>query len=415
MQLQVYAANAYPLAEIQRQLGCYMDLSSLSYEFLFVWWIFGLIGGVCFIIVQLTLLVDLAHSWNHVWINGFEESGNKGFIFGLIFSTVLFYALAFIGTVLFYVYYASDPACQLSKTLVSINMIVCVVFSIISILPKIQEHLPSSGLLQEVCQKHRVECNNYVNINFVPTSVWPYEEWRSEYARLAPLSSVISAYIVFLTWSALVDLPIAECNPTLNLVNVTIFDSNNTQVTVETTNLSFNWEIGISLTVTLLSVAFACVRNSSNNSISRITMDVLADGNLTRDLWRGRRIDLVTADLAPVQVDHCNPEILVGGIDTSNAAKAGDGETNERGGQTVWDNEKDGVAYSYAMFHFMMFLATLFVMMSITNWLEPDQVTGVLSAGLASFWIKAVSSWFCAALYTWTLVAPAMFPDRDFS
>ncbi|VDL45540.1 unnamed protein product [Hymenolepis diminuta] len=119
-----------------------------SYEFLFVWWIFGLIGGVCFIIIQLTLLIDLAHSWNQVWINGFEESGNKGFIFGLIFSTFLFYALAFIGTVLFYVYYASDPACQLSKTLVSINMIICVVFSIISILPKIQEHLPSSGLLQ---------------------------------------------------------------------------------------------------------------------------------------------------------------------------------------------------------------------------------------------------------------------------
>lgn len=102
-------------------------------------------------------------------------------------------------------------------------------------------------------------------------------------------------------------------------------------------------------------------------------------------------------------------------MDTSNAAEAGDGEANERGGQTVWDNEKDGVAYSYAMFHFMMFLATLFVMMSITNWLEPDRNTGILSSSLGSFWIKAVSSWFCAALYTWTLVAPALFPDRDFS
>nr|CDS26222.1 serine incorporator 1 [Hymenolepis microstoma] len=309
-----------------------------SYEFLFVWRIFGMIGSLCFIVVQLTLIVDLAYSWNQAWIDGYEESRNRGIICGFIFSTILFYALAFSGIILFYVYFASAPACHLGKMLASINLILCVIFSIISILPQIREHLPNSGLLQ---------------------------------------SSIISAYVVFLTWSALVDIPIAECNPTLNLVNVTIIDSNNSRVTVETSNLSFNWQTGISITVTLLSIAFACVRNSSSNSLGRLTMD--------------------------------------GGIDTSNAAEARDGETTERGGQTVWDNEKDGVAYSYAMFHFMMFLATHFVMMSITNWLEPNRVTGVLHVSLTSFWIKAVSSWFCAVLYTWTLVAPSMFPDRDFS
>ncbi|VDO04259.1 unnamed protein product [Rodentolepis nana] len=206
-----------------------------SYEFLYVWRIFGMIGSLCFIIVQLTLIVDLAYSWNQAWIEGFEESGNRAIICGFIFSTILFYALAFIGIVLFYVYFASAPACRLGKMLVSINLIFCVIFSIISILPKIQEHLPNSGLLQ---------------------------------------SSIISAYVVFLTWSALVDIPIAECNPTLNLINVTIIDSSKNKVTVETSNLSFNWQTGISITVTLLSIAFACIRNSSSNSLSRLTMDV---------------------------------------------------------------------------------------------------------------------------------------------
>jgi hypothetical protein len=29
-------------------------------------------------------------------------------------------------------------------------------------------------------------------------------------------------------------------------------------------------------------------------------------------------------------------------------------------------------------------------------------------------WVKIISSWLCAALYTWTLVAPAILSDRDF-
>ncbi len=103
-----------------------------------------------------------------------------------------------------------------------------------------------------------------------------------------------------------------------------------------------------------------------------------------------------------------------GGVDTSNADEGPSLEKAEQG-QTVWDNEKEGVAYSYAMFNFMMFLATLYVMMSITNWYQPNKETAMLSANYGSFWVKAVSSWVCVAIYVWTLVAPAIFPDRDFS
>jgi hypothetical protein len=38
-----------------------------------------------------------------------------------------------------------------------------------------------------------------------------------------------------------------------------------------------------------------------------------------------------------------------------------------------------------------------------------------IDIGWASVWVKTGALWLTSLLYVWTLVAPSLFPDRDFS
>ncbi|KII65068.1 putative serine incorporator [Thelohanellus kitauei] len=82
-------------------------------------------------------------------------------------------------------------------------------------------------------------------------------------------------------------------------------------------------------------------------------------------------------------------------------------------GQNVTDDEQDGVVYNYSFFHILMFLASLYLMMTITNWQNPNEATnGHNSSG--PMWVKITSSWCCQLLYVWALVAPLVLRSREF-
>lgn len=60
-------------------------------------------------------------------------------------------------------------------------------------------------------------------------------------------------------------------------------------------------------------------------------------------------------------------EQVILGDDTKTEGEKKD-EDEEGWGQKVYDDEKDAVAYNYSFFHTMFFLASFYVMMTLTNW-----------------------------------------------
>ena len=113
-----------------------------------VWMYFGLVGGFGFIVLQLVFLIDFAYTWNEKWVAKMEEEEGCGKWFSLLLGvTIGIFLICIVAMVLMFVYYGGE-GCGLHKFFISINMALCILLSVVSILPKVQEANPSSGLLQ---------------------------------------------------------------------------------------------------------------------------------------------------------------------------------------------------------------------------------------------------------------------------
>ena len=86
------------------------------------------------------------------------------------------------------------------------------------------------------------------------------------------------------------------------------------------------------------------------------------------------------------------------------------------------DGDKDGkamdefepVTYSYSFFHIIFGLASMYMAMLMTSWGTGD-AGPLIDVSWTSVWVKLASQLATALLYVWTLVAPMLLPDRDFS
>uniref|UniRef100_A0A7C9DIB5 Serine incorporator n=3 Tax=Opuntia streptacantha TaxID=393608 RepID=A0A7C9DIB5_OPUST len=82
------------------------------------------------------------------------------------------------------------------------------------------------------------------------------------------------------------------------------------------------------------------------------------------------------------------------------------------------DEEKEKakpVTYSYTFFHIIFSLASMYSAMLLTGWTTSVGESGKLvDVGWPSVWVRIVTGWATAALYMWSLIAPVLFPDREF-
>ncbi|XP_047461693.1 serine incorporator 2 [Mugil cephalus] len=306
-----------------------------------VWYYFGVVGSFIFIIIQLILLVDFAHSWNLSWVQKAEEGNSKCWFAALMTFTVLNYVLAFTAVVLFYVYYTKPDDCAEHKAFISLNFIFCIIVSIVSILPKVQDAQPSSGLLQ---------------------------------------ASLISLYTMYVTWSAMTNNPNKQCNPSLlSLVSpgapATPPPGPAPPPMAHAPTQWWDAQSIVGLIVFLFCTLYASIRSSNNSQVNRLMQTEEGQG--------------LNADF----------EASVG----------------EDGVRRAVDNEEEAVTYSYSFFHFSLLLASLYIMMTLTNWYKPDTSYEAMQTSMPAVWVKISSSWLGLAIYLWTLVAPIVLPDRDFS
>ncbi|EHK97336.1 putative membrane protein TMS1 [Glarea lozoyensis 74030] len=97
-----------------------------------------------------------------------------------------------------------------------------------------------------------------------------------------------------------------------------------------------------------------------------------------------------------------------------------DDDDDSESGNTAKDDERTSTQYSYALFHIIFFMATAWVATLLTMNIEESTKDGSDFAPIGrtywASWVKIISAWVCYSMYTWTLVAPIVLPDRfDFS
>lgn len=199
-------------------------------------------------------------------------------------------------------------------------------------------------------------------------------------------SSIITAYATMLCYNAVARNPNAVCNPQLKTDDV------------------LSIAIGVGLTV--VSLGYVGWSATADNSLGGdATFDSSDDDDIENidtalsSTEENSRITGVVANYQSTKIDEHN--------------KVGVGETGENSSKenipnTFSNNWKLNVALA---------AVTCWFSMALTDFgtIQADGTVANPQIGDANMWIIIASQWFALLLYIWTLIAPRVFPDRDFS
>ncbi|KAM5348503.1 hypothetical protein ACJ41O_008327 [Fusarium nematophilum] len=331
-------------------------LSFLIPDEFFLFWgnYISFVCAMLFLLLGLVLLVDLAHNWAEYCLAQIEDTDSKMWRFTLIGSTLGMYVGSLAMTIVQYFFFARGN-CSMNQAVITINLLLWLGISVISVNPTVQEYNPKAGLAQ---------------------------------------AAMVAVYCTYLTMSAVSMEPNNKCNPLIH-----------GQATRTTS-------IVIGAIVTLLTIAYTTTRAATQS---------LGLGNsngihLPEDDEHG----LVTQQ--PSARREMRAEALRRAVEEGSLpadALLSDDDESEAGDTPSHDDERSRTQYNYSVFHIIFFLATAWVATLLTmNFDESTKDGNFATVGrtYAASWVKIASAWVCYGMYTWTLVAPIVLPDRfDFS
>jgi serine incorporator 1/3 len=194
-------------------------------------------------------------------------------------------------------------------------------------------------------------------------------------------SSIMSVYVTYLCYSMVSKNPSGSCNP----------------------YLGSNDSTGIAIGLTLTAVSLAWL-GWSWTAEERLEPDGV---QTARPLTSGPGTSSRGSDVN-LDVPFLDPDDLP----TSGLVMDGDGGNSSSGrssyGTNVWK------------LNVVMALISCFVAMTLTGWGNIERIDEHSNAanptvGRVNMAMIGISQWTCIMLYVWTLLAPRLFPDRDFS
>ncbi|CAJ1969244.1 unnamed protein product [Cylindrotheca closterium] len=190
-------------------------------------------------------------------------------------------------------------------------------------------------------------------------------------------SGIITAYATSLCYTAVARNPEAQCNPFLGDEDIL--------------------GVVIGVTITLISLAYTGWSYTADSTLGKSNNE---DQQAAEE------------EAAAASKEGGRPKI--GGIVTNE--ENGDGDDEVRDDIDAAADIPDTFSNNWKL-NVVLGTVSCWFSMAITAWgsIEDEGDAANPQVGKVSMWIIIASQWLCLTLYLWTLVAPRLLPDRDFS
>ncbi|CAE6454979.1 unnamed protein product [Rhizoctonia solani] len=336
----------------------------------FIFWgnYISLIGATLFIILGLVLLVDFAHSWSETCLDHIDAApeDSKLWQFILVGSTIGLYAISITLTVLLYVFFAGG-GCTLNQFFISFNLALCIMITLICVHPAVQEANPHSGLAQ---------------------------------------ASMVAAYCTYLIASAVGNHTDGNCNPLHR-------------------SPARNGTVIMGAVFTFLAIAYSTTR-AATQSRALVGKKKGAISLPDAEEYHGGDSGVGLVTTQPSRKDTPRYQAILAAVEAgaipASALDEDDEDEDSSPAGDERDDERSGTRYNYSWFH------VIFLMGSMSNINSPyrnvvstrplpdnpDPHQDIyIGRSETAMWMRVVSSWVCILLYTWSLIAPVVMPDRQ--